>query len=48
MGNILPFRKTVVGNITLNVEYEALEDGSMWYRFKVYKSDVWSEWRKIE
>lgn len=48
MSNIVPFKKTVVGNITLNLECEALEDGSLWYRFKLSKSNTWSEWKMIE
>lgn len=48
MSNILPFKKTVFGSVTLLLNYEALEDGSLWYRFKLSKSNTWSEWKMVE
>lgn len=45
--NILPFKKpSHIGAITVMVKYDVLEDGSVWYSYKLGKH--WSEWEKVD
>ena len=47
MTNIIPFRKpTHIGNIMISVKYDVLEDGTVWYCWKLFKE--WSEWEMID
>jgi hypothetical protein len=45
--NILPFKKpTHIGNIMISVKYDVLEDGTVWYCWKL--GEHWSEWEELE
>lgn len=47
MTNITPLRKsTHIGSIMISIKYDVLEDGSVWYCYKLGKH--WSEWEKID
>lgn len=50
MTNIIPLKPKVKPidsiQLTCYFQYETLEDGSVWYRFKFEDEDEWSEWEK--
>ena len=50
MTNLLQFKKEKqsVGNITIQIKTEVLEDGSVWYCMKMSTDVEWGEWVKLE
>lgn len=50
MTNVLQFKKEKqsVGNITIDIKTEILEDGSVWYCMKMSTAVEWGEWVKLE
>jgi len=50
MTNILQFKKgkQSVGNITIDIKTEILEDDSVWYCMKMSTDVEWGEWVKLE
>ena len=48
MNNTLQFKpKAKKFCITLSLDCEILEDGSLWWRYKINTEKEWSEWRMI-
>lgn len=49
MGDVIPLvKKSKVSKVDIQMQIEVLEDGSLWYRFKLSKSNAWSEWKMVE
>lgn len=50
MTNVLQFKKEKqsVGNITIDIKTEILEDDSVWYCMKMFTDVEWGEWVKLE
>ena len=50
MAKVLQFKKEKqsVGNITIDIKTEILEDDSVWYCMKMPADVEWGEWVKLE
>ena len=51
MTNILEFKPKdtrTIDKLLMLIEYEHLEDGSLWFRHRLEYEEEWSEWEKHE
>jgi len=49
MNNVIPLvKKPKVSNVYIQMQVDALEDGSLWYRWLDPKTGEYVEWRRWE